>query len=147
MSLADATDAAIAVTGGSGTAVPLTEADLARLPATKLTVSFGKGPVAFEGPLLWTVLARSGAVDPTKPRGQSRQIVMVTGSDGYVAVLALGEISPAFDGKQVILADRMDGRPLDPGHFRVVVPGEQRGARSVRDVVGIAVTTPEPPGQ
>jgi hypothetical protein len=50
-----------------------------------------------------------------------------------------------LEGKQVTLAERMDGKPLDPAHFRVVVPGDKRSARSVRDVVRIAVMAPHGP--
>jgi hypothetical protein len=38
----------------------------------------------------------------------------------------------------------MDGQPLDPEHFRIVVPGDRRSARSVRDIISIAVNVPEP---
>ncbi len=121
----------------------MTASDLAALPAIQVETSFGHAnpPTKFEGPLLWRVLDRAGVVDAAKPRGQVRQIVLVTGSDGYAVVLALGEISPAFEGKQVILADRMNGQPIAPDHWRIVVPGDRRGARSVRDVVRIAVVT------
>ena len=114
---------------------------LAKLPTVQLPVAFGTehGPrqATFEGPLLWTVLDEAHAVDPAKPGGHVRQVVTLTGSDGYTAVIALGEISPDFEGKQVIVAERMDGKPLD--HPRVVVPGERRGGRSVHDVVRVAV--------
>jgi hypothetical protein len=41
-------------------------------------------------------------------REQVSQSVVILGRDGYRAVLALGEIAPEFEGKQVILAERMD---------------------------------------
>ncbi len=88
---------------------------------------------------MWSLLERAGVVATGEPGGQVRQTVLVTGRDGYTAVLALGEISPEFAGKPVILANRMDGRPLGPEHLRLVVPGERRGGRSVRDVVRITV--------
>jgi hypothetical protein len=53
-----------------------------------------------------------------------------------VAVLALAEIDPEFEGKQVLLAFRRDGQPM-PGELRLVVPGDRRGGRSARDVVRI----------
>jgi hypothetical protein len=34
----------------------------------------------------------------------------------------------------------MDGKPLGDGHFRLVVPGDKRGARSVRNVARISVS-------
>jgi hypothetical protein len=121
---------------------------LAALPSVHLDVAFqtehGPRKAGFDGPLLWTVLVHEGAIDPSKPREQPRQAVLVTGSDGYSAVLAMGEISPEFANKQVILAESMDGKPLGTDHLRIVVPGEVRGGRSVRDVARIAIITPAP---
>ena len=74
-----------------------------------------------------------------------RDTVLVTGSDGYTASIAMGEISPAFENKQVILAGQMNGKPLGAAHWRLVVPGDARGGRSGRDVIAIAVLTPHGP--
>jgi len=72
---------------------------------------------------------------------------VILGRDGYRAVLALAEIAPEFEAKQVILADHIDGKPLDADHLRVVVPLDKRGGRSVGDVVRIEVTTPPLPNR
>jgi hypothetical protein len=56
-------------------------------------------------------------------------------------VLALAELAPEFEGKQVILAQQMNGKPLGNGHLRVVVPADKRGGRSVRDIARIGVET------
>jgi Oxidoreductase molybdopterin binding domain len=139
----------IVVTGVSGHAATVTEAALAGLPQRALTVSFqterGARRDAFVGPLLWAVLDHVGAVAAGDPRAAVHEVVLVTGSDGYTAALGLGEIAPAFEGKPVILAERMDGQALALGHFRIVVPGDRYGGRYVRDVVRIAVVAPAPP--
>jgi hypothetical protein len=70
------------------------------------------------------------------------QIVVITGRDGYRAVLGVGELAPEFENKPMMLADKMDGKPVGAGHLRVVVPLDKHGGRSVRDVVGIEVVTP-----
>lgn len=138
--------APVAVIAPSGASVAMTAAELASLPAVQVTVSFqtehGPRHYSFDGPLLWTVLDHAHAIDPAKPRQAVRQTVLVTGSDGYTAALALGEIAPQFEGKQVILAEKMDGHDLGPDHLRIVVPGDRFGGRSVRDVVRIAVMQP-----
>ncbi|MBV9018762.1 MAG: molybdopterin-dependent oxidoreductase [Alphaproteobacteria bacterium] len=122
--------------------------DLAGLASVQVKTEFltdrGTRLASFEGPLLWAVLEKAGAIDPVKHREQVSQTVVITGRDGYRAVLALGEIAPEFEAKQVILAERMDGKPLDPDHFRVVVPLDKRGGRSVRDVVRIEVSAAAP---
>ena len=145
-----AADAGIVVSGPGGDSTLTAEA-LAALPSVPVSVPAGTAPGArgrtFEGPLLWTVLAYAGAVDPSKHQGNVRGTVVLTGQDGYTAVLALGELSPEFEGKPVIVALRMDGRPLDPGHLRVVVPGDKRGGRGVHDLARIGVATAAPAPQ
>ena len=145
---ATAAPAGIAIAGGPAPSTVLTPDALAQLPMTQITVAFGTEhgqlQAAFDGPLLWAVLDHAGAIDATRPRDQVRETVMITGRDGYTAILALGEIAPDFENKQVILAERMNGQPLSPEHFRIVVPGDRRGGRSVRDVIGIAVAGAQP---
>ena len=137
----------IIAAGPTGRTVVMTSGDLATLPAVRTPWSFQTGQglrqASFEGPLLWTVLDHAGAIASGKPRELADQAVTITGRDGYKSVLAMGEIAPAFEGKRVIIAERMDGRALGPAHVRLVVPGDRFGARGVRDVVRIAVVAPE----
>jgi molybdate transport system substrate-binding protein len=101
--------------------------------------SQGEQQNEWTGPLLWDVLAASGVADAIKPAEHVRLAVRVTGADGYTAVVALAEISPQFAGRPVQLADHLNGALL-PGHgLRLVVPGDKRGGRSVRDVVRIDI--------
>ena len=141
-----ATSAGITVTGITGHAVVLSPEALATLATVQLTVSFqtehGPRHGTFAGPPLWTVLDHLGAIGVNNPRSLAHEVVLVTGSDGYAAALALGEIAPVFEGKQVILAEQEDGHPLGAGHLRIVVPGDRFGGRYVRDVVRITVTAP-----
>jgi len=113
-----------------------------QLPAVEVRVSFltghGTEQATYTGPLLWSVLERAGEVEGD-PRTRLRRTVAVTGRDGYVAVLALAEIDPDFEGKQVIVAYQRDGQPIPGDALRLVVPGDRRGGRSVRDVVRIEV--------
>jgi len=131
--------AGVAVSSGADEPVQLSMEEIGKLPVVQVTATFGSHPGAYEGPLLWTLLDHIHAIDAANPRGQVRQTILVTGRDGYMAVLALGEIAPEFENKQVILAERVDGKPIEPDHLRIVVPGDKRGGRSVRDVVSIKV--------
>ncbi len=112
-----------------------------QLPATEVKVAFetghGSQQATFTGVLLWTLLDKQGALTGTDQKSRVRQTIAATGRDGYVAVLALGEIHPEFEGKQVILAYLQDGQPIANNELRLVVPGDRRGGRSVRDVVRI----------
>jgi DMSO/TMAO reductase YedYZ molybdopterin-dependent catalytic subunit len=140
--------APLIITGPAHASASLAIEELARLPTAKVNVSFltehGVHAASFEGPLLWAVLQKAGAVDPAMHRGQVSQYVVIIGRDGYRAVLAVGEIAPEFEGKQVLLAERMDGKPLGADQLRVVVPLDKRGGRSVREVTRIEVTAVPP---
>ncbi len=106
-------------------------------------VSFmsGRGEQQHEwtGPLLWQVLVASGTIDPTKDAELVRLTVRVTGADGYTAAIALAEIAPQFADRPVQIADHMDGALIANRAIRLIVPGDRRGGRSVREVVRIDV--------
>jgi hypothetical protein len=129
---------------GPASQVDLTMEGIQKLPAVQVEVAFqtehGPRQSKFGGPTLWSVLESVHAVDPAKAKDAVRQIVILSGKDDYTAILALGEISPAFEGKSVILADEEDGKPL--ANPRIVVPGDKRGGRSVFNVVKIVVLAP-----
>ncbi len=65
--------------------------------------------------------------------------VVAVGSDGYKAVLALGEIDPSFHPGEVLVADSMNGKPLDAhsGPLKLVVTEDKRPARCVRNLTTI----------
>jgi molybdate transport system substrate-binding protein len=91
------------------------------------------------GPLLWDVLVASGAIDAARPAEQVHLAVRVIGADGYAAVIALAEIAPQFAGRPIQVADHMNGAPIPDHALRLIVPGDRRGGRSVRDVVRIDI--------
>ena len=62
------------------------------------------------GVRLSDLLARVGAPLGSDLRGKAlADYIVATGSDGYRAVLALGEVDPAFHSGEVIVADAMNG--------------------------------------
>jgi hypothetical protein len=70
--------------------------------------------------------------------------VVATGSDGYKSVVALGEIDPEFHPGMVLVADAMDGKPLEKaGPFRLLVTEDKRPARSVRNLVKVELRVAE----
>ena len=62
-------------------------------------------------------------------------------ADGYRAVFALPELDPAYTDRVVFLADRKDGAKIgaSEGPLRIVVPGEKRQARWVRQVISLII--------
>jgi len=56
-------------------------------------------------------------------------------------VFSLGELDPAFIDNEILLADTANGKPLfgAQGRFRLVVPKDKPGARSVRMLTNLEV--------
>jgi len=44
-----------------------------------------------------------------------------------------------FAGKEVIVAYQRDGKPMENQTFRLVVPGDAHGGRSVNDLVSLTI--------
>jgi hypothetical protein len=94
----------------------------------------------YSGVRVADLLAKVGAPLGSDLRGKAlADYVIATGTDGYKAVLALAEVDPSFHPGDVIVADTMNGKPLDEhnGPFKLVVTEDNRPARSVRNLVSI----------
>jgi DMSO/TMAO reductase YedYZ molybdopterin-dependent catalytic subunit len=94
----------------------------------------------YSGVRLSELLAKLGAPLGDGLRGKALAgYVVATGTDGYRSVLAMAEIDPGFHPGEVIVADAMDGKPLDAhnGPLKLVVTEDKRPARSVRNLVQI----------
>ncbi|MGH3941449.1 MAG: molybdopterin-dependent oxidoreductase, partial [Pseudonocardiaceae bacterium] len=106
----------------------LTVDDLRNYPVQRQRVRFmtGSGPQVhrYHGALLLDVLtAAKPQFDPAVKNDKLRHAVLVGATDGYQAVLAWGEIDPAFANTRVLLAFEEDGRALE--RPRLVVPGDE----------------------
>jgi hypothetical protein len=100
----------------------------------------------YSGVPLIDLLASLGVPHGKELHGRGfSEYVVASGSDGYKAVLALAEVDPQFHPGDVIVADEMDGKPLDAknGPFKLVVTEDKRPARSVHSLVSIEVKTEE----
>ncbi|AXC14370.1 hypothetical protein ACPOL_5114 [Acidisarcina polymorpha] len=125
-----------------GRRTALTLAEFKDLPHK--TVSYHnahtKTDETYSGVPLIDLLAKYGAPTGDKLHGKAlSDYIVATGSDGYRAVLALAETDPSFHPGDVIVADSMNGQPLDAknGPFKLVVTEDKRPARSVRNLVSI----------
>ena len=110
---------------------------------TMQLVAHDQPAVTYEGISLAAIL-KSVGVRTDSLRGPALAARIVTeSSDGYRVVLALADLDPSLGGKRILLADRMDGRPLPAaeGPWRLLVSGDQRPARWARQVLRIRVAT------
>jgi hypothetical protein len=141
-------DGDITISAPGQPAITLTPAQIHALPPAVVDIAFATAHGPFHahatGPLLWTLLQAAHAINPKSPETLAHEAVTTTGADHYAATLALGELAPAFADKKIILATVVNGKPLAPGHYRLFVPGDGHGGRSVRDVAGFTVTNLHP---
>ena len=99
-----------------------------------------KSDETYLGVALSDLLANYGVPLGKDLRGKALALyVVAAGSDNYKAVLSLAEIDPAFHPGDVIVADTMNGMPLDAasGPFKLVVTEDKRPARCVHNLVSL----------
>ncbi len=126
----------------NGLSTTLTAAQLASSPHVTVSVKDHDVATQFEGVPLARLLAGAGVQLGDKLRGpRLTEVLMVEAADHYQVVFALAEIDPVFATREIILADKRDGKPLDAkeGPFRIVAPGDKRPARWVRQVTALRV--------
>ena len=95
------------------------------------------------GPSLRSLLTKLGQPEGAAVHGNVlTTIITVTGADGYAVALSLGEVEPTLGHAHAIIATRCEGRALPPetGPYRLVIPGEDRPVRSVRQMQSITIT-------
>jgi hypothetical protein len=132
----------ISVQNESGATIKMTAAEIAALPHEQISVDDHGKTVRFEGVPVRLVLEKAGVTFGDTLRGKRlANCLLVEAADGYRVVIALPELDPGFTDRVILLADRADGHPLDSkeGPFRIVVPGEKRMARWVRQVTALRV--------
>jgi hypothetical protein len=116
-------------------------ATLAGLPRRTVTATDEAGHTdTYSGVALRDVLTRAGVPTGAPLRGRALTAYVVVGAaDGYHVVFSLAELDPSFTDRVVLIAESRDGTPFPPniGPFRLIVPGEKREARWVRQVTGL----------
>lgn len=128
------------VTDTEGHATTLSATQIATLPRSTVKVLDHDKPAEFEGISLASVLSLAGVQMGDKLRGpRMTEVLLVEAADGYKVAFALAELDPAFAVRDIIVADKRDGKPLDAkeGPWRVVAPGDKRPARWVRQVTSL----------
>lgn len=118
-------------------------ADLAKLPRQTAVVKGQDGKdVTYQGFALVDVLKLAGVEFDTMLKGNSLGLYVVAeAADKFRVVFALPELDPAFADRVIILADKQNGIALDPmqGPLRLIVPGEKKPSRWVRQVISLMV--------
>jgi hypothetical protein len=116
--------------------------------STKETATYLAGPSpttdTYTGVSLWTLIQDAGLLtDPAIKNDLLGFAVVATGSDGYRALISLGEIAPMFGNQPDLVAYAGTGGQLGPsgadGALRLIVPGDVAGGRYVSNLVSLQV--------
>jgi DMSO/TMAO reductase YedYZ molybdopterin-dependent catalytic subunit len=132
----------IQVTGAVKQALTLTADDLAKMPRASVRTTNNGMETVYEGVPLHEVLKRAGVPQGNELRGKAlTNYVLAEAQDGYQVVFSLAELDPAFIDNEILLADTANGKALfgAQGRFRLVVPKDKPGARSIRMLTKLEV--------
>lgn len=134
--------ATLVVDGIGSTSATLSVSDLSKLPQQTVKATDHGTPATFEGVLLTDVLAEVALPTGEKFHSTaSSYYLLVEAKDGYRAVFAWAELDSTFMDRAVYVVTKRDGKPLTDkdGPFQLVVPGEKRRARWVRQVTALRI--------
>lgn len=140
-----ASDPALIIDGTASGSRNFTMTDLRAMPRTSAKRDDHGHIVTCEGVALIDVLAKVGLPTGETLRGLSlTTIVVASARDGYRVAFTLGELDRTTGNAGAIIADKCDGKALgaEAGPLRLILPADQRPARSVRQLERLTVTTP-----
>jgi DMSO/TMAO reductase YedYZ molybdopterin-dependent catalytic subunit len=132
----------IQVTGAVKQALSLSADDLAKMPRATVRTANHDTKMVYEGVWLYDVLKKAGVPQGSELGGKMlASYVLAEGQDGYQVVFSRGELDPAFMDSEILVADTANGKPLSgaQGRFRLVVPKDKSGARSIRMLTKLEV--------
>lgn len=140
--LAQESPSSIQVLGAVKQPLTLTADALAKMPRASVRTTNNGMETIYEGVPLHEVLKKAGVPQGGELRGKAlTTYVLARAQDGYEVVFSLAELDPAFIDNEILLADTANGKPLfgAQGRFRLVVPMDKPGARSVRMLTRLEV--------
>jgi Oxidoreductase molybdopterin binding domain len=137
---------AISLWTGDSPAAAVNDALIDGLPQVDASfTAHGKTQIC-KGPTLQSILKTTGIPEQwDKDVAPLSATIIATAADGYRVAFSLGELNAELGNTPVIVTKQCDGKALSPedGPFRLVVPGEKRAARSVRQLVELRLNRPQ----
>ena len=131
------------VVNGAGKTVVFSAADLAKLPQKEVKTKDSRGDeVTYAGVTVADVLKQADVDLADKLRGKRlTDSLIVEATDKYRVLFSLPEVDPDWTDKVVLLATARAGQPLDAAHgpVQLVVPGDKRHSRWVKQVVRLSI--------
>jgi precorrin-4 methylase len=136
----------ISISGGSEH--PITVFDLVHLPRTSVTMNIVGDGKGFHGRSIYTGTPLTELLAALGVAPDLQSILVVTSPDGYQSSVSWGELSLSPQGQRIIIADEMDGKPLEKnGKFTMVLPDDLAADRDVKAVSKIEIRSLNQPGK
>lgn len=136
-------EAVVKVEGEVLKPLSLTVSDLAKMKHVDVSMKNREGVLQqYSGVPIFEILQQAGVTLGKELKGENlTKYMLVRSSDGYEVVFSLAELDPSFTNRIIILADKKDGQPLADGvgPFRLVVPDENKPARSAHEVTHLII--------
>lgn len=121
--------------------LPFERAALKAMDQAEVRVAEDGKTVVYAGVPLAAILAKKAKDSGTMSglRTLSDAVILVRGADGYQAAVSAAAVAMDTRGERFLLAIHRDGKPLgdSQGPVRLIVPGDPRHARWVKDVAAI----------
>jgi DMSO/TMAO reductase YedYZ molybdopterin-dependent catalytic subunit len=140
---AQSQQASVKITGEVTTPLTINDADLQKFKQTTVVRKDRDGKDhTYSGALLSDLLQKAGVTMGPELKGENlTKYLLVDASDGYQVTFALAELDKSYTDRMIILANQVDGKPLPPadGPFRIIVQGEKKPARCIKQVTGFKI--------
>jgi hypothetical protein len=126
--------------------IVLSQTELKSLPHITLTVenTHANEKETYSGVRIADLFTKLGAPLGKELRGKAMvSYIKASAPDGYAVVFSIAEIDPEFHSGEIIVADQMNGQPLDArsGPFKLVATEDKRPARWVRNLTTLELRT------
>ncbi|UII26339.1 molybdopterin-dependent oxidoreductase [Fulvivirga maritima] len=130
------------LTNGDNT-IEVSLEDLESLPQVdKQLTGHDKKAHAYHGVLLKDVLELIDVnFEKSNIKGNLTKYILVDALDGYKVIYSVTEVDPQFKDEAVFIAYQADNKSLPEhvGPFQMIVPGEKKHARWIREIKSINV--------
>ncbi|UEQ76969.1 molybdopterin-dependent oxidoreductase [Chryseobacterium arthrosphaerae] len=117
--------------------------DLSKMPRKEASLKDKDGSIhKYTGVSVQDILAKAGAPSGKALHGENiSKYLLAKCTDGYQVLFSLAELDASIAGKNVIVADTVDGKPLpeSKGPLRLIAEGEKKPARSSYQLEALVV--------
>ncbi len=127
---------------------PVTLFDLANLPRATVTMNDVGDGRGFHGRNTFSGVPLADIIAALDMKPDLSSMLVVSSPDGYQSSVSWGELALSPQGRRILIADEMNGKPLEKnGKFVLILPDDLAADREVKAVSRIKLHTLKRPGK